>query len=102
VNWTEPIIASHLFDRVTHNDRTPLLKKISNLPFIIHRHMQIPRRDAHVGMPRGVANFGQRAAAGQGVADERVAAVVDGERAEAVGAEDFAGGAESLAERVAG
>jgi hypothetical protein len=36
------------------------------------------------------------------VADECVAAVVDRERAEAVGTEHFAGGAAPLAERVAG
>jgi hypothetical protein len=44
--------------------------------------MQIPRGDAHVGVTGGVANLGERATASQNMADERVAAVMDNERAE--------------------
>jgi hypothetical protein len=25
---------------------------------VLHRHMQIPRRDAHVGVPGGISDFG--------------------------------------------
>ena len=45
---------------------------------IIHSHMQVRRRDADVGMAGGVADFGQCATAGQCVADEGMAAVVNG------------------------
>jgi len=48
------------------------------------------------------ADFGQGAAAGEGVGDKGMAAVVDGQRAAALGAEDLAGGEEALAEGVAG
>jgi hypothetical protein len=54
-----------------------LCEQCSDCSFIIHRHVQVSRRDAHVGVASGVANLGKRAAAGHSVADERVAAVVD-------------------------
>ena len=37
---------------------------------IVHRHVQIAARDAHVGVASGVADLGQRSSAGQGMADE--------------------------------
>jgi hypothetical protein len=77
-------------------------KQIAHRRLILHRHMQIPRRDTHVGVASRVANLGKRAAACQGMADECVAAVMNGERAETVGTENLAGRAEPLAERVAG
>ncbi len=40
--------------------------------------VQVQRRDADVAVPGRVPNLGQRASAGQGVADERVTPVVDG------------------------
>jgi hypothetical protein len=49
-----------------------------------------------------VPDFGECAAAGQGVAEEGVAAVMDRERREPLRAEHFAGRAESLPERMAG
>jgi hypothetical protein len=64
-------------------------------------HVQVDRGDAHVGVAGRVTDLGQGAAAGQGVADGGVAAVVDRERGEAVPSQHLAGGAESFAERVA-
>lgn len=43
----------------------------------IHGRVQIRRRHSHVSVPRGVADLGQCAAAGQGRADERVPVVAD-------------------------
>jgi hypothetical protein len=45
--------------------------------------MQVDTRDGNVRVARRGPNLGQRAFAGQGVADERVPPVVNGERAEA-------------------
>ena len=46
--------------------------------------MQIRRRNADIGVSGGVANFGKRSPTGKGVADKRMAAVVDGERFESL------------------
>jgi hypothetical protein len=42
-------------------------KQIAHAGLVVHRHMQIAARDAHVAMPSGVPNLGQRASAGRGV-----------------------------------
>jgi len=57
------------------------LEEATPLLVVVHRHVQVSRGDAHVRVPDGVANLGERAAAGQGVANKRVPAVVDGQGA---------------------
>ena len=48
-----------------------------------------------------IADFRQRPSTSQGMADEGVAAMVNGQRGEAVRSQHIAGGAEPLAYRVA-
>jgi hypothetical protein len=43
--------------------------------------MQVPGSDAHICVTRGIANLRQRSTASQGVADNGVPAMTDGERA---------------------
>ena len=64
--------------------------------------MSVGQGDADVGEARSVADLGKCIATGQGVADEHVAAVVDRERLQPLSAQHLAGGAEPLAEGVAG
>ena len=61
-----------------------------------------PKADAHVGMTSGVAYFGERAVARQGVADECVPPVVNCKALEPIPTQDFTGRPEPFAERVAG
>ena len=48
-------------------------EQIAQRRIILDGHLQIPAGDADVAVPRGITDLGQRAAAGQGVADEGVA-----------------------------
>ncbi len=48
-------------------------------PILFHRHMQIAAGDRHVGMANRVAHLGQCPPTGQGMADERMPAVVNGQ-----------------------
>ena len=75
-------------------------EETANSRLVVHRHMQIPAGDAHVGVPRRVPNLGKRPPAGKGMAYEGVATVVDRQSLEADGAEELACRAEALAERV--
>lgn len=52
-------------------------------------------------MSRGAPHLRQRAPASQGVADERMPAVVDGQGAEALSAQHLAGGEEPATQGVA-
>jgi len=63
--------------------------------------MQIPARNAHVGVPCSVSDLGQRSSASQRMTDKRVPSVVDGQGFKASGAENSASGPETLAERMA-
>lgn len=63
--------------------------------------MQIRRLDAHIRMPSRVADFGQRAVAGQCVADERVAAVVNCQRLQSRQSQCLTGSFEPAAKSVA-
>ena len=60
------------------SDRLP--EQIPQRFVVINRDMEIAAADRNVRVACGVADFGQRAAAGQRMAQERVAAVVNGER----------------------
>jgi hypothetical protein len=73
-----------------------ITEQISRPRFVIHCHMQIAARDANIGVACGITHFSQRSPAGQGMAYERVATVVDRQRFEPSGAEHLAGGAEPL------
>src|SRR5205823_4094734 len=75
-------------------------KQVANC-IILNRHMQIPARDAHIGVTRGIANFGKRPTTGQRVRDERVPAVMDRQRFEALSTKYLARSAIALAKRVA-
>jgi len=44
-------------------------KQIADIRFILNGDMKIRRRDAHVAVPRGIADLGQGPAASQGAAD---------------------------------
>jgi hypothetical protein len=68
------LLGMHLFRNVSRLE----LGEASQLLVVVHGQVQVGRGDAYVCVSDGVANFGQDAAAGQGVADERVPAVVDG------------------------
>jgi hypothetical protein len=57
---------------------------------VVHQHVQIDTRHRDVGVARGRAHLGQRAASRQGMRDERVPAVVDGQRLDACHAEHLA------------
>ena len=52
----------------------------SDLGVVVHGHMSIAARDAHVAVSDCISDLGQRSAAGQGVADQRVPAAVNGQR----------------------
>jgi hypothetical protein len=67
----------------------------------VDRHVQIGARDAHIGVPGRVPDLSQRPSAGQGVAYKRVAPVVNRQRLEPRSAQDPAGRAEPLPQRVA-
>ena len=69
-------------DRCFHRARdfaTPTCRIVSivlsDCRVVLHRHVQVHRGDAHVAVAGRVADLRQGAAAGQGMADERVAAV---------------------------
>ena len=68
---------------ITSNKHDPArLRKPEQIPRlvpVVDGRVQVGRRDADVGVTRGVANLGQCAAASQGVANKGVAAVVDRE-----------------------
>ena len=72
-----------LWGRHEHLHASDYLSRTAGKPkqiphgIVLDRHVQIARRDAHVGVPRGVSDLGQRPTAGQGMADERVPPVVD-------------------------
>jgi hypothetical protein len=51
--------------------------------------MQIAARDAHVAVPSGITDLGQRPSASQRMAEKGVAAVVNGQRLEPGISEDF-------------
>ena len=78
------------------------VKQVPDRRLVIHRDMEIAARDAHVGVASGVPDLGRRPTTGQGMADKRVATVVDGQSVVSGGAEDRARRSESLAKRVAG
>ena len=61
--------------------------------------MQIATRDADIRMPRRITHFRQRATAGQGMADERVPAMVDRQRFQPLQSQHFAGRAKSFPQR---
>lgn len=67
---------------------------------ILHRHVQIRRRDRYVRMTNRIANFCQSPAASQRVADERVPAMMDRERFQTLGTEYATSRAVSLPQRV--
>jgi hypothetical protein len=77
-------------------------KQISNARMFIYRDMQIAGCNADIGVPNGVAGFGQRPPASERMADQRMAAVMDGQRLKSSGTERLARRLESLAKRVAG
>jgi hypothetical protein len=51
----------------------------SYLRFVVDRDMQIAARDAHVGVPCGISDLGERPTAGVGMIDKRVPLVMNGE-----------------------
>lgn len=59
-------------------------KQLPRPPITVNRHVQIRRRDAHVRVPRRIADVGQQAHVGQGMADECVPALMDRQRAESL------------------
>jgi hypothetical protein len=61
----------------------PWPDQIPDAPVITHRDMQVAARNGEIRVLRRSPHLCQRAFAGQGVADERVPPVMDGERAEA-------------------
>jgi hypothetical protein len=75
----EPAIIRH--DINQSGSPLPRAEQIPDSSIIVHRDMQVDARDGEIRVPRGDANLGQSATAGQGVANKRVPAVVDRERA---------------------
>ena len=59
--------------------------------------MQVSGRNADVGMSRRVSDFGQCPTTSQGMANEGVAAMVNGERGDSVCSQHLAGGTEAPA-----
>ena len=60
------------------SNKSALAKQLAHFD-IVDRDVQVGRGDAHVGVTRGVADLGQGSTAGQGMADERVPAVMNGD-----------------------
>ena len=82
--------------------QSPLeLKQSSQSLIVVHNHMQVGRRDAHVRVTYRISDLGQSAAACQRVANERVPTVMDRKGFESLAAQDLAGSAEPLAKCVA-
>ena len=67
---------------------------------IIHRNVQVCRRDTDIGMPGRVAGFSKTFPACQCVRYERMPPVVNGQRLKPFSTEAFARSAEPLSERV--
>ena len=65
-------------DRSRHAAPDLMRNYVPHRPIILHSHVQVHRRDANMTVPGRVSNLGQRAPPHQRVADEGVAAVVDG------------------------
>src|SRR2546422_9445426 len=59
------------------NSSRPKPKQPPQLPIVVNSYVQIDARRQKTGMTCSSADLRKRAAAGQGVADERVPAVVD-------------------------
>ena len=64
-------------------------EETANSRLVVHRHMQIPAGDADVAVPSRISVLGQRPSAGQSVADECVAAVMNRQRFEAGRRQEF-------------
>lgn len=75
-------------------------KKVPHI-LIIHGNVQVRGRDADIGMSGRVPNLRERPAAGERMADERVAPV-NRQHFQAFRSQDPAGRPKSLAERVTG
>ena len=71
-------------------DASSEAEQIPNARFVLHCHVQVAARDTGVGVSSRVSNFGQRRTAGQGVANKRVATVVNCQRIKPGGAKNFA------------
>ena len=67
-------------------------EKILDAIVIKHCHMHVDAHDGKIRVTGGDANLGQRAAARERAADERVLPVMGGERVVASKAQDLAGG----------
>ena len=81
-------------------DGRSLAEQAAHVLIFIDRDMQIGRRDADVAVADSFADLGQRAATGQGVADERVPAVVNRQGPQPFTAKRLACRPETLADRV--
>jgi hypothetical protein len=55
----------------------PHPEEIPDRCLIVNGDVQIAACDAHIRMSSGISDLGQRSSAGQGMADKRVAAVMD-------------------------
>lgn len=62
IDWAEPLLTS---------------EQIPYPFFVVHDNVQVNTGDRDVGVSRGGADLGQGATAGQRMADERVAAVMN-------------------------
>ncbi len=83
------------------NSNSGVAEKIPD-PFVIDGDVQIHRRDADVGVSRGVAHFGQCSPPGEGVTDKSVPPVVNGECSQSRQSERFARRQEPMSQCVSG
>ena len=67
------------YPREAIHNKLFVLEQLTDRFLLVHDDVQVRARHRHVRVPRGGPHLGEGSSAGQGVADERVPAVVDGQ-----------------------